>query len=319
MRRTNVGPSRLGFSHAALVLTVLSGLAWGEPEKKNLLGGPRVQDAGVPGENRRFTDGQGPARDRAREIPHRLFMQSLDVLRGESAGELKLTGEQEDQIKTIDREFMDSVRAYREEKKSEFRQLRETLPPQERRRLDEFVNGPGAGGPKGERRGRSEGRPGAERGPDRGQDHAPDHAPGMDGPDGEMRGTPSKEAAESARQKLKEMLEGAPKPADAHAKIFAVLTQGQKDAVTKQFGKVREEMESRRDEIRARAMVEKRLKDRDAEEAAKEGSPRERMEALLEAIPREERQQIREKLRDMSPEERRAYVQELRAKYAPKK
>jgi hypothetical protein len=297
MSRANIGWTRSGFAHSLLALTVLAGPAWAEPEKTDLLGGPKVKDAGVPGENRRFTEGQGSGRDRAREIPHRLFMQSLDVLRGESAGEIKLTGEQEDQIKTIDREFADSVRAYREEKKDEFRQLRETLPPAERRRLDEFARAPGADRPQGERRGR---------GPDK------------DGPEDAMSAKPSKENAEAARQKLKEMIEGAPKPADAHAKIFGVLTQAQKDAVTKRFGKIREDMESRRDEMRARAMVEKRLKDRDAEEA-KEGSPRERMEALLASIPREERQQIREKLRDMSPEERRAYLQELQAKYAPKK
>src|SRR5437762_3240584 len=85
----------------ALVLISLSGVAFGQGQPADpALKGPAVKEAGVPGENRQFGDGKVRSKQRmGTEIPHRLFMNGLDALRGDTVdASVRLSADQESKI-----------------------------------------------------------------------------------------------------------------------------------------------------------------------------------------------------------------------------
>lgn len=261
-----------------------------EPDGRPL-GGPRVKDGGVPGEHRRFVDGERrEGKDRARPIPQRAFMRAFEVLRDDGAGANKLTSEQDASLKTIGEQFRSKVEAYRDANKAEVEQLIKDLPEPEARRARAFLavaremyaEG-GERGPRGERGGEARGER-RGRGEGRGKGDAPKLSP----------------EGEKARERLRELLQGAPKLEDVHAQMFGVITLDQRALVEKELGRLRDEMEKRRGEMRD----EMGKGDRPAPGPGGEGG-RERM---LERLTPEQR----EKLKDMTPEQRREYVRSLR-------
>lgn len=225
------------------LLVLVSGTAVAQSQKPpaDPLRGPAVRDGSVPGEPRRLTGGGADRRNAGpRELPHPLFMRALDALRGENLAEgVALTEVQDDQVRIIDEEFRDSVENYKAAHAAEIRDLRGKLSPEDRRRLEGLLRGT----PNGDRRG----KPGEKPMPgDRPPPPREGEEPMMPPPGDPMdAGAPPADAA-AARQKVKELLDGAPKPADAHAKVFAILTPVQKAAFEKSLQKARQEFEKQR-------------------------------------------------------------------------
>lgn len=206
-----------------------------------VLKGPDVKDNSVPGERRRL--GQpGQGRD-ARQMPAvrlETLNRAIDVLRGEKApAEIRLSAEQDTQIKTIVDTFRNDTRAYTEKHREEMRQLAEQagLGRQQARgnRGDRLRQGQGGGQPA----------PAPGNGEEPMMDAPPPPPPGG-GPEGAPRGrrpgapggaepTPEQQAA---REKLEAIRAGAPKMEDATGKVMNVLTEPQREAVKKEMEKL---------------------------------------------------------------------------------
>lgn len=99
------------------------------------------------------------------------------------------------------------------------------------------------------------------------------------------------EKASAARARLKEIREGAPQVTEVHAKIFAILSADQKAAVEASIKKFKEE----------------HAKDGKDGKIGKEGK------GPLAGLSAADREQLRDKLKNLSPDERRAAIQKLRA------
>lgn len=208
-----------------------------------VLKGPDVKDNSVPGERRRL--GQpGQGRD-ARQMPAvrlETLNRAIDVLRGEKApAEIRLSAEQDTQIKSIVDTFRTDTRAYAEKHREEMRQLAEQagLGRQQARsnRGDRLRQGQGGGKAP-------EGQPAPGNGEEPMMDAPPPPGPG--GPEGGPRGrrpgapggaepTPEQQAA---REKLEAIRAGAPKMEDATGKVMNVLTEPQREAVKKEMEKL---------------------------------------------------------------------------------
>ncbi len=299
----------------------------GGPPPGGPLGGPRVRDHGVPGESQRFGEGKPIGKDARgeRPIPHRVFIHAFDALRGEDAGSLALTPDQDARLREIHDGARREFQAYVDQHRDAVREALKDLPPgPERRRAMAFANQlRDAGIEPGARRAKGpagpDAPPGAE-GPARGRRRA-DRGEGgpprpgqppmdvrpmegrMDGPDGPPVGEPIDERkAEAARHRLREIMEGAPKITDAHARAFAVLTAAQRPVVERELARLRDEAEQRR-----QAWMDDR-RDQMAPDEPKDGLAkdrvRERVRGALKDLPPEER----ERLKAMSPEERREHL-----------
>lgn len=316
----------MGTNRSVIKLTLVLSLAVGtaqamaQPATKDhgALKGPKVTDSGVPGESRMFGGGGDGKFDREQIIPHRLFMRSFEVLRGEDAGALRMTADQDQQLKTIDEAFRSQMDEYRAAHRDEAKALIADLSPQDRRRAMEML---APGGPRGERGPAGKGpdgekaqRPGRGKGPARGEKGErpmpPEGRPGEGGPmDGGPMGDEGKpvdpQKAEAAKEKLKALFEAAPKPDDTHTKMFAVLSADQKAAVEKELEKAKAEMQARREEM-YKERVQKDIKGK-LEEGKKAGMEPEKIREFVRGLPASER----EKMKDMDPKERREYVRKL--------
>lgn len=248
----------------------------GQPK---VLEGPRVQDGGVPGERRRFGPGAQDKRDMQREIPHMMFMRVVNSLKGPQAeANERLSDEQVSRINEIDAAFSERSEAFRKDNADEIRSLIQDLPPEDRRRVAELL---GAG--------RGEGRPGEGRPSDRapGAERPTDRAPGADRPgtegrrpprDGQRPGddaAPGRDRidpakAEQSRERLKVLMQKAPKASDTHAKIVAVLSDAQKKSLEQKLENARKEMEKRRAESGG---PQGKPQGKDADKARPQGKP----------------------------------------------
>lgn len=294
---------------AVLALVGASGMAFGWQDGKGPLGGPKVKDGGVPGEHRRFVEGErGEGKDRARPIPQRAFMRAIEVLRKDEAGANKLTSEQDAKLKQINDQFREKADSFRAAHKDEVQKLIKDLPEQEARRARAFLamtrgeeggpRGEGRGEGRGERRGEGRGRGEGEARPMDDMPPPPPGGPRGKGPKGEEKLSPE---AEKARERLREIMKDAPKLEEVHAQVFGVLTADQKKVVEQELERMRDEMEKRRGEMR------EDMDDRGGDKGEKgaRGGERERM---LERLTPEQR----EKLKSMSPEERRDFIRSIR-------
>ncbi|MBX3383286.1 MAG: hypothetical protein KF864_07235 [Phycisphaeraceae bacterium] len=277
-----------------------------QPPREGELRGPRVNDNAPPGENRRFTSGGGgQRRDQAgAEIPHPVYVRAYEVLRSDKTeASLRLTPDQDKRLAAALDGYRDEVRAFREANKAEIDEIRASAPPEMRRRIDAMLNAgepvrPGQPRqPDGQRpAGRPDqaARPGQDRPQRRGQDGAPPRGrPNADGPD-QMndRRPPMDEAdAQALRDRVRQLAEKAPKPAETHAKMWAVLTDAQKPVVQKELDRLREQTAQRRD---GQGMTP----------PARGGAP----EFDESRLP----EQMRERLRNMDPEQRRQAIERIR-------
>ncbi|HEX2838461.1 MAG TPA: hypothetical protein VHN77_10070 [Phycisphaerales bacterium] len=289
------------------VLVGVSGLAMSlssaarADDDQDALSGPKVRDTSVQGERRTLTGKGDPKLERAGRLQPRMFERALGVLRADDApADLKLSAEQDEKIRGIREDFHAQMKSYIEEHKAEIHDLRASLPPRERGRVDEFMRvgqGPGGpGGPEGDRpprgrgeQGKGEGK-GKSKGNEKGKDRPDMPPPRRDEMMDEDAPMVDEAQAESARTRLKELLDGAPKPADAHARVMAILSDAQRTAVNAEVERIQKE-------------AAERARTKPGDEAGKGERPRE--EFLKNLTPEE-----REKLKSMSPEERREFVKQ---------
>lgn len=330
---------------SACVIAACAGLAMAQPDRgrpagekpvqkdgqneDDVLRGPKVRDDAKPGEMGRFAPREG----RRDEIPHSMVVRFLKKMASEETpADVRLSAEQVTKIEEFEKAHQEAIKAYRETHRDEVMQLREVLPPQDRRRVDAMLNGPeGQRGRPGEGRpgeGRPEGKPGEGRpGAGKPGEGKPDAAK----PDERRRGprdgdemapgddpmkfeTPAgREEVEKAKGRLKEIGDGAPKPGPVTEQMYAVLTEPQREHAKK-------EIQKQRDEMRKRA--EERAKGREGKEGdPAKGAPMDAKPARpgeADRMPPGVREKIeslspdeREKLRRMSPEEKRAYIRTL--------
>jgi hypothetical protein len=265
------------------------------------LGGPAVKDESVQGQPRKLAGGKGNPRDAAREsaqrVPHRGFLRALMSLQNDdAAASMRLTEGQLATIKQANEKFVDSATDYASTNKATIEQLRDQLPMQERRRVEGFLRVAEdiallrdvtnmTDAPKGE--------PG-QRGPrdankDKGGEGAKD-AQQVD-----------EAKAKEARDQLRTIVERAPNPADAHAAMMAVLTEEQKAFVKEQGEKMRGGRGDRHG--RDGPAREGEMGKGEGREGAK-GKGRGQGPRLTE--------EQREKLKNMTPEERREFMRKMR-------
>jgi hypothetical protein len=255
----------------------LPGLAQTQPKTDDpVLSGPKVKEDGVPGEQRQFTPGRTRGKDMmGGEIPHRNFMRAVENLKGSEEMGVRLTPEQQSKIREINETFTATVAKYRAEHREEVRELLTQLTPEDRRRAQEFLTRNGEGR-----------RPEIDK-----RKNVPKKS--GDGPAMDEKPDPKK--AETARERIKELLGGAPNPSDTHAKIYGVLTDAQKQAFKSELQKVREEMESRRGS-------DSKEQPKGKPEAPKDGGKDAGKDADINdpRIP----ERARERLKNMTPQQR---------------
>lgn len=330
--------SMVGFGLSALVLLTLAGTATAQPDRRPdgprdgqpALRGPDVRDNSVPGEKRRFAPGKGQGKDRLddRGTPPRLFMQAIRVLKdNETPDDARLTPEQDKELQSIQNDFRGEMKAYLDDHREEVQGLREKIGPEARAKLENKLRaagfpgggrlggGPGDGpgtkrGPDGRPEGGPDGRPGSrggkrpprDGGPEGGPDAGPEGRPDGDrtppprregAPDQPPRGKPRKEGkpvAEdpAAAQRLVEIMEGAPKFKDAEARAWAVLTDRQRPIVKDELAKLRENGPQRLNPGEGRPGKDRPTAD----------GQREKVRDRLENLSPEERERLKQKIQD---------------------
>lgn len=287
-RLSFVGALALGFASVAIAQP-------GDPLK-----GPEVKDNGIPGQKRSFGDGEkGRKAQGQRPLPLAVVNKALDVLRADSAGENKLSADQESKVKAAMDEHQAATRDYIEKNREELATLRAKVAPADRTRVDRALRefaGPAKG--KGAKKDK-----GAE--------------PAMAPMDGDMMDSADKsggksdekadaEAAAKARERLVQILEGRPKTEDAQAKIWAALTDAQKPIAEKELAKLREQAQRPTPTPAATpAGGEKSKQDTLAEELKNK---------TADEIMNDPRvpERLRERLRNMTPEQREQAVKRMR-------
>ncbi len=260
---------------AVLTLSLLAGTLFSMPalaQDKDPLAGPKVKDNSVPGQQRQFAGGVGREKGQPRPLPPGAFMRAVASLESKDApAEVALTEHQRTQISQVRSDFEAKIKAYKDEHAEEIQEVRDTLPRADQRRIDEFLRGPrGERGPKGD-------RPEGDQPPPR---------------DGDMMDEMQRDAkpsaeVEAARAKVRELIDGAPKPADAQQQVMAILTEAQKSHVKAEL-------------------------DRFAKEREGKGGPdgkgkpegERRGAQVMEKLTQEEREAIK----NMKPEERREFL-----------
>ncbi len=274
------------FSVGLLSLVLAAGTAHAQdakPKDAPALEGPKVRDNSLPGKKREFGDGN---KDRkAGDMPVRLpvVMKALDVLRGEKAGDNKLTDAQESSIKGAFDEFQKSTREFMEKNREEIATLRSQLTPEDRAKVERAAGG--------------EGRPGQRPGGPKGKDAK------KPGGEDEMMTPPETkadpEASKKAVARLQEIYAGRPKPEDAQAKAWSTLTEPQRTILQAEIKRVNEEMQKKAkpggegpnlDDLKGKSpeeiMNDPRVPER-LRERLKNMSPEERKEALKRFMERE--------------------------------
>ncbi|MFZ4573241.1 MAG: hypothetical protein ACOYN0_02520 [Phycisphaerales bacterium] len=271
------------FAMGASVILALSGVAAGQnaqPKEDDALKGPAVKED-APG-TRKFAQ-KGPQRGEP-QVQIRAFMRALDVIRGEKAADaVRLTSEQDTQIKAVTEGFQSDIAKFREAHGEEVRGLLAKLTPEDRRKAMQYI-APVMGGP-GQR---PEGKPGEKGAPgERPQrkKQSDAQAPGDDG----MQTTDAA-TSEAAKDQLKKLLANAPKPADTQAKLWTVLTDAQKPVVQKELERIQKEAGK---------------KDKKGGDQATPGEDPVMNNPRLPA-------ELKEKLKDMSPEQRREAIRKWR-------
>jgi len=122
--------------------------------------------------------------------------------------------------------------------------------------------------------------------------------------------------AEKAKARLKEIMESAPKPQDAQSRVYAILSDGQKALVDKRLAEMTAKQQQQQANRRGgqgkpgEAGAKRPGGRRGAQgEAGPDGQ-----QAPANAERDARRAEMREKMQNMTPEERKAFIDEMRAK-----
>lgn len=223
----------------------------GDKPTDPVLKGPEVKDRDVPGVAGAFGSGTG-ARRMAERIPPEALREALGVLLGEDvAPELRASEEQETRIRAIGEEFRAAQRAYMAEHRAELIELRRdaNLTGRGAQEIDRAIGRARPGDAPRERPRQREAEPAMEQ----------DGAMTMD--------TATEEKQDAARQRLRLIMEGAPRVEDFYTRVWESLTEPQRKAVDGKLDEWRAAEDKRREE----AYVRQRMQER--ERAAAEAGP----------------------------------------------
>lgn len=270
MMRLNVGGDRAAGPISSsvsrmivtgLMLVALAGTATAQssadkPSGDPVLRGPRITDNSPPGERGSFGGGRAKGAQGQRPIPQPAFMKAVMALNADgAAAETRLSTGQEDQLKAIEQEFRDSQREFITQHGDQVRELAGQLPPEDRARLRELF---GAQGGEGDKLVKSlKDAPGKKpkRGGNLGKKNTDTPSPdaektsdGMMAPPLEMGAgdvKPDEQQTQAAREKFKSLMEQAPRVEQARGKMWAVLSEPQRQLVEGEIKKAREEMQAR--------------------------------------------------------------------------
>jgi hypothetical protein len=290
MRRVFSGRTGGWIGVGLLSLVLAAGTARGQDSKPadGTLEGPKVKDNSMPGQKRPF--GEGERRKAGeRPTPMPVIAKAMDALRGEKAGENRLSEDQETRIKSVMDEFLTSTREYMQKHREEIGSLRSQLSPEDRAKVDQAFGGegrplrPGKGGFKGGEKKEDGGKP---KGPP--PKDGPMGDPMMEGP-GEGKPVDA-EASAKARARLSEIAAGRPKPEDAQAKAWAVLTEPQRTILDAEVKKLSEEMGKKAREGRPGGDLSD-LKGKTPEEIMNDPRIPERLRERLKNMPAEQREE----------------------------
>lgn len=190
---------------ALLTIASLAAAAVAQPPTKDAqppaLGGPTVTDPGpAPGASPTLDGGQrGDRKDKPQLIPHRVFMKALhDALDHPDDMSLALSSEQSTKIDAANKAYENAQAAYMRDHRDQLEELRKN--GLSRAAITE-----------------ARGKGGANKGNLKAK--------------GASSADTTPEQRQALLQRAKELRDGAPKPDDTRAAIWAVLTQPQKDAV----------------------------------------------------------------------------------------
>lgn len=210
----------------AVLIATLAGTAFAsEPntEDAGLLGGPEIIETSGPDSGDTMS-GSADASRKAGDMPLRAYIGAVMGLQraAKDNPELALSEEQKESIKAIGKAHADKMRAFKEEHKEEFGELRGDR---------------GNRGMRGERGERGERGARGERGerPERGAEA------------GERPERPSPEEMQRNREKMAQLMSKAPSDQEAKKQLWAVLTPAQQIAVKERVSKMRTEREDRVD------------------------------------------------------------------------
>lgn len=203
------------------------------------LSGPKVQDNTPPGNT--FGDSNKGGADRKfaqHGPPLGPMLRTLREMGSENApANVKLSDDQVTQARAIARDFMEQVKAFRQQHADEIKAIRAKAGLPEQPAPDSHNSNAGDANQKHPRRGPGAGGPGAPGGRE-------------GGPEREFAGADPKDPkVKEAMQEMRTLMESGPKPQDAETKIWALLNPAQTAYLKQEMGKAqdhrREEMESR--------------------------------------------------------------------------
>ncbi len=206
----------------AVLIATLAGTAFAsEPntEDAGLLGGPEIVETSGPDSGDTMS-GSADASRKAGDMPLRAYIGAVMGLQraAKDNPELALSEEQKESIKAIGKAHADKMRAFKEEHKEEFSELR------------------GERGDRGERGQRGER---GERGARGERSERPEA--------GERPERPSPEEMQRNREKMAQLMSKAPSDQEAKKELWAVLTPAQQTAVKERVSQMRSQREQRVD------------------------------------------------------------------------
>jgi hypothetical protein len=222
----------------------VSGLALAVPQSAEsrdepLLKGPEVKERAVPGVVNTFGESQ-ERRRMAERIPPEVLREALGVLVGEDVPEaIRATPEQEQQFRSVAERLRAATREYMAKHREELIELRKdaNLSGRGAQEIDRAI-------------GRRPGEARRERARGADETDAAAAAP--------MMGEVSEAKQEAARQRLREIMAGAPKIEDAMTRVWEGLSEAQREAVDAKLNEYREREAKRREEMYVRQRVDSR-------------------------------------------------------------
>ena len=291
----------------ASILTLSGNAIAQTAAQPDVLSGPAVREGGVPGDAKSFSGGAGKRREGDRPLAHRMFLNSLDVIRGEkAAAATRMTAEQEKSLREFEKGFQTEQRAYFEKNREVIQKAREALGLK-----GEMQEGDGfRRGVEEIRRALQEKKAVVAKKADPGAEQAEESMMSEDA---------MNEAREKAREQLQRVYANAPKPGDVHTRQWAVLTEAQKEVVVKEIDRLQaSEGEDRKNYLGRRDTLKQDMEDVVAGKREVDvNDPRlpEAMRARLAAMAPEQR---RDAIRKFMEERGRKGASGAEKKAAPK-
>jgi hypothetical protein len=291
---------RLPLAAIASAIVLVSGSALAsDPQTdkadKPVLRGPDVKEGAAPGGAGSF-GGQKQGKFAERPLPHQFFVRAFGVLRQDSTpADARLTDGQEASLREINAGFVKEQSEFFQKNRAEAAKFSEAL----------GVTPPKEQNERATRRWMEQLRAAAAPRPGKKADAKKGEKP-EEKPDDMQMMDQDQAARTEAVAGLKAIMERAPKAEDTHAKMWAVLTEAQKPLVQQELDNLRKADrkdvrpaggESERPMALLPEQMRERLKNLPPEE-------REKIAAKMRAMPPE----MRERIRAMDPEQRRTAI-----------